>query len=388
MKKFIFSVLMIIVLASVAISPVLASETGPLVPTESQVSAENGQKVNETPKQWFVQLSGAPEADGNSALSVSNEHQNFRNNAKKERVQYKEEYSYNSLWNGFSVSATTAELGKLSRIPGVLAIYPVMVVSVPQTTRSAYDPELYTALTQSGADIAQSELGFTGKGIKVAVMDTGIDYDHPAFGGDGVARSNSPKFPSKRVIKGWDFVGDAFNADDTSLSYNPVLSPDKYPDDCAGHGTHVAGIIGANDATNGLKGVAPDVKFGSYRVFGCEGSTTDAVMLAAMERAYKDGMDVLNMSIGSAFEWPQSPTAVAASRLVKKGMVVVASIGNSGANGLYSAGAPGLGEDVIGVASYDNTHVFLNYFTSNGRNIGYIPMTFSPAIPTTGTGEI
>ena len=65
-------------------------------------------------------------------------------------------------------------------------------------------------------------------------------------------------------------------------------------------------------------------------------------MLAAMERAYADKMQVLNMSIGSAFEWPQSPTAVATSRLVKKGMVVVASIGNSGANGLYSAGAPAL----------------------------------------------
>ena len=65
------------------------------------------------------------------------------------------------------------------------------------------------------------------------------------------------------------------------------------------------------------------------------------------------------MSIGSAFQWPQYPTAVAASRLVKKGMVVVASIGNSGANGLYSAGAPGLGKDVIGVASFDNTHVLL-----------------------------
>jgi minor extracellular serine protease Vpr len=111
-------------------------------------------------------------------------------------------------------------------------------------------------------------------------------------------------------------------------------------------------------------------------------------MLAAMERAYKDGMDVLNMSIGSAFEWPQSPTAVASSRLVKKGMVVVASIGNSGANGLYSAGAPGLGEKVIGVASFDNTHVFLPYFEVNGAKIGYVTMTYSAPVPTSGSGVI
>jgi minor extracellular serine protease Vpr len=220
-------------------------------------------------------------------------------------------------------------------------------------------------------------LGYTGKGIKVAVMDTGIDYDHPDLGGCFG--------PGCRVAKGWDFVGDAYNADDTSPSYNPVPTPDPYPDDCNGHGTHVAGIIGANGT---VTGVAPDVTFGAYRVFGCAGSTTDAIMLAAMERAYKDHMDVLNMSIGSAFEWPQSPTAVAASRLVKKGMVVVASIGNSGANGLYSAGAPGLGENVIGVASFDNTHVFLPYFEVNGAKIGYVTMTFSPAAPTSGTGEI
>ena len=103
--------------------------------------------------------------------------------------------------------------------------------------------------------------------------------------------------------------------------------------------------------------MAPGVKFGAYRVFGCGGSTTDDVMLAAMERAQADGMDVLNMSIGDAFNnWPQSPTARAASALVDAGMVVVASIGNSGADGLYSAGAPGVGDKVIGTASYDNSH--------------------------------
>ncbi len=87
------------------------------------------------------------------------------------------------------------------------------------------------------------------------------------------------------------------------------LSPDLNPDDCGGHGTHVAGIIGANDPDNGLKGVAPEVTFGAYRVFGCAGSTTADIMIEAMERALADGMQVLNMSIGSAYQWPQYPTA-------------------------------------------------------------------------------
>jgi minor extracellular serine protease Vpr len=389
MKAKSFKVFLIVAMLVIAIVPsASAGGGGPVVPLTAPPSAENGEMTNETPHQWFVKLSGAPVADGNTALAVKTEHQNFRDAAKKENIEYKEQYSYDTLWNGFSVSAKTAELGKLSRIKGVIAIYPVTIVSIPETTTSTLDPELYTALAMTGADRAQSELGYTGMGIRVAVMDTGIDYDHQAFGGDGVTRSDSNVFPTSRVTKGWDFVGDAYNADDTSPAYNPIPTPDAYPDDCNGHGTHVAGIIGANDPTNDLKGVAPDVTFGAYRVFGCEGSTTDAIMLAAMERAYKDRMQVLNMSIGSAFEWPQSPTGEAASRLVTKGMVVVASIGNNGANGLYSAGAPGLGEKVIGVASFDNTNVFLPYFTVNGTNIGYITMTFSEPAPLSGGSEI
>jgi subtilisin family serine protease len=99
------------------------------------------------------------------------------------------------------------------------------------------------------------------------------------------------------VAYGYDFVGDAFTGENT-----PV--PDDDPDDCHGHGTHVAGIVGAS---GGIVGVAPDVTFGAYRVFGCTGYTWADIMIAAMEMALADGMDILNMSIGAAFTWPQYP---------------------------------------------------------------------------------
>lgn len=380
------AILAILVLALGVVGPAFANEVGPIEPLFPPPSAETGEMTDETPQLWFVELSSAPSAEGTSRMTLQAEQKAFRTNAKKAGLQYTERYAYDSLFNGFSISIQPSELGKLVRTAGVKNIYPVENIPMPETTIS--DPELFTALNMTGAATAQSELGFTGEGIKVAVMDTGVDVDHPAFGGDGVARNNSLLFPSARIAYGYDFVGDAYNADPAAVSYNPIPTPDNNPDDCAGHGTHVAGIIGANDATNGLKGVAPEVTFGVYRVFGCSGSTDSDIMLAAMERALADGMQVLNMSIGSAFQWPQYPTAVAASRLVNKGMVVVASIGNSGANGLYSAGAPGLGEKVIGVASFDNTNVFLPYLTVNGRNIGYVTMTFSPIPPTSGSGEI
>ncbi len=67
--------------------------------------------------------------------------------------------------------------------PGVKALYPVDTIAMPIPFEEVSTPELFTALAQTGADIAQNELGFTGAGIKVAVMDTGLDYDHPAFSG-------------------------------------------------------------------------------------------------------------------------------------------------------------------------------------------------------------
>jgi minor extracellular serine protease Vpr len=99
---------------------------------------------------------------------------------------------------------------------------------------------------------------------------------------------------------------------------------------------------------------------------------------------------VLNMSIGAAFQWPQYPTALAADRLVRRGMVVVASIGNEGATGLYSVGAPGVGARVIGVASFDNTFQSLNYFTvsPDAAKAGYTVAAASPNPPTSGTQEI
>lgn len=351
----------------------------PLVP--APVADDSAGPVDETPQLWFVELAGPSVAAGGSVAKAKAEKQAFRGNATKAGLSYSERYAFDTLFNGLSIAVSPAQLATLSRIEGVKAIYPVEAIPVPEVEQGIR-PELFTALAQTGADIAQSELGLDGSGIRVAVMDTGIDIDHPDFGGSGV--NGTTPFPTARIVAGWDFVGDAFNADPTSPGFNPVPVPDPNPDDCNGHGTHVAGIVGANGE---VTGVAPGVTFGAYRVFGCEGSTTADIMIAAMERALADGMHVLNMSIGSSFQWPQYPTAQAATRLVNKGMVVVASIGNSGPAGLYAAGAPGVGDKVIGVASFDNTHIRLPYFTvsPDDTRIGYNAATGAPPPPTSGT---
>jgi subtilisin family serine protease len=346
-----------------------------LEPEIAPASVALGDLVDATPSMWFVELSSPPAVEGTKLRTLKNEKAAFRSAARKAGLEFTERYAFDKLWNGLSIKIDPASLSKLARINGVKALYPVVTVSIPETV--AATPDMGTAVAMTGADIAQSDLGYTGKGIKVAVMDTGIDYDHPDLGGcfgDGC-----------RVAYGYDLVGDDFNADDTDPAFNPIPVPDEDPDDCGGHGTHVAGIVGAN---GDVVGVAPEVTLGAYRVFGCEGSTFADIMIEAMEMALADGMDVLNMSIGSTYQWPQYPTAQASDRLVNKGMVVVASIGNSGSTGTYSAGAPGVGKKVIGVASFDNTHSFQPYFEVAGTKIAYNPMSFALPAPTSGTEEM
>lgn len=333
---------------------------------------------------WFVELSNAPTADGTALSTVRKDKTGFRKAATSAGIKYVERRSFDVLFNGISIQANRSEIQRIASLSGVKAVYPVEILAAPDpvSAGSGGVPDLATALSMTGANVAQNSLGLTGDGIKVAVMDTGVDIDHPDFGGSGT--NGTTPFPSARIAYGYDFVGDTFNADASSASYNPTPSPDSRPDDCNGHGTHVAGIVGA-DGT--VTGVAPEVTLGAYRVFGCGGSTTSDIMIAAMERALADGMDVLNMSIGSSFQWPQYPTAQAATRLVNKGVVVVTSIGNAGANGLYSASAPGVGQKVIGTASFDNLVSTQPAFTvtPGGELIGFNRATGAPVAPTSGS---
>jgi len=332
---------------------------------------------NEFTGAWFVELSSPPADEGTDLTTLDREEAAFHSAASDAGVHYTQNRRFRKLWNGLTVSASATEVPKLRALPGVQSVYPVVRVQLQQVEQGpGAVADLVSAIRMTGADIAQSELGLTGRDITVAVMDTGIDYNHPDLGGCfGLGC---------RVTQGYDFVGDDFDPNSIDPALRQPL-PDPDPDDCNGHGTHVSGIIGADGL---LKGVAPAVTFHAYRVFGCVGATTTDIMLAAMEKVLEDGADVLNMSIGSAFAWPQYPTAKAASQLAKHGVVVVASIGNEGSFGLYGTSAPGVGKNVIGVASFDNTQLNVPSFTIAGDtdvSVGYIAAIGAPDPPTDGS---
>ena len=351
-----------------------AAHAQSLEPLEAAQNADPG-TLEDFASAWFVELHGTPLAGGGSLADLAAEKKAFHRAARAAGITYKERYSFDKLWNGLSLQVDDAGLARLTRLAQVKNVYPVVSISMPEL-QAGDNPDLATAIEMTQADIAQDTLGLTGTGVRVAVMDSGIDIDHPDLGGCFG--------PGCRIEVGYDFVGDAYNNTSTSPAYNPVPAPDEYPDDCGGHGTHVAGIVGANGT---VKGVAPGVTFGAYRVFGCAGSTSADIMIAAMERILEDGADVLNISIGSAFQWPQYPTAAAADRLVNQGVVVVASAGNNGDSGLFASGAPSLGEKVISVASVNNAFIRARALTvtPDDKEIPFLQATAAPAAPSTGT---
>ncbi|MGO4956742.1 S8 family serine peptidase [Luteococcus sp. Sow4_B9] len=333
-------------------------------------AAERNEGGKVVANRWLVQVEGVVTAQGGNAGKAQDAQKQVAAAAKRAGVKMKQNRSYTRTFNGMAVTMDTAQAEKLARVPGVKGIYPVIQVDRPVTPGTKTSPSMATAVNLTGAAIVRDDLGHDGEGIKVGVIDSGIDIDHPDFGGNGT--NGSTTFPTARVQYGYDFVGDDYNEEKAGSL--PV--PDAIPDDCGGHGTHVAGIIGADGdpAAKGVTGVAPKVTFGAYRVFGCDGPTSSEVILAAMERAEADGMDVVNMSLGAGMmTWPDYPTAVAADAMADRGTIVVAAAGNDGEDGVFTAGAPSVGSKTIAVASYDNSHVtqWAIRLQANGKLYGY-----------------
>ncbi|WP_431801994.1 S8 family serine peptidase [Microbacterium sp. bgisy203] len=283
-----------------------------------------------------------------------------------------------SAYNGVQASVPADQLDAVASLPGVVAIHPTRTYSIDNAVSVPF----------LGVPQVWQNTGYAGQNVKVAIIDTGIDYTHATFGGPGTteafeaaaASSDQPADPalfgpdSPRVKGGWDFVGDDYNADSSSATYQPIPKPDSNPLDCQGHGSHVAGTTGGSgvlpdgttypgpyDASTPDTqfrigpGVAPQVDLYALRVFGCGGSTDQTV--PAIDWAVENGMDVINMSLGSSFGRGDDPSAVASANAVGAGVVVVASAGNSGGNP-YITGSPGSGDGVISVSAVDSTESF------------------------------
>ncbi|KAH6884600.1 peptidase S8/S53 domain-containing protein [Thelonectria olida] len=300
------------------------------------------------------------------------------------------EFDY-KLFKGVSIQFNDHENAEdlaadMAALPAVKNMWPVKVYGLPdpriewtgpagqkpdaikrratnESSEDTFSPHVMTQVDKLRAE------GITGKGVKVAVIDTGIDYAHPALGGCFG--------PDCLVSFGTDLVGDDYNG------YNEI-HPDADPMDCQGHGSHVAGIIAAQENSMGFTGAAPGVTLGAYRVFGCDGEAGNDVLIAAFNKAFEDGADIITASIGGASGWSEEPWSVAVSRIVEQGVPCTVSAGNSGDVGMFYASTAANGKKVMAIASYDNSQYLsllnISHYTVNGSSnkIAFGSTTASP----------
>jgi subtilisin family serine protease len=313
--------------------------------TEPVVKSENT-TLNEAPKSRAEKIRGEQEHFKKRLTELFNKED--KNKKSKNPIQFEINQTYQTVFNGMAMTIPTNQIKTLLETGVVKRIWKDNVISLPinesinqDTTTGKIVPP---ALPHIGVDKLHNEKIY-GDGIKVGVLDTGIDYNHPDL---------------KDVYKGgYDLVDNDENPMETTpadqiASGEPAISWDGTPY-VTEHGTHVAGTIAANpknDVEYALTGVAPNVDLYAYRVLGPYGSGSDSGVIAGIERAVADGMDVINLSLGNGFNHSLDATSVAINNAALHGVVPVIAAGNAGPN-LGTLGSPGASPLAITVGASD-----------------------------------
>lgn len=276
-----------------------------------------------------------------------------------------------------------------------------------------YERELTDTVPYIGAKAVQ-QLGYNGTRIRVAVLDSGVDYTHSAFGGPGTfaayqaaygtdrtgakATTLDGLFPTAKVIGGYDFVGEGWPVTARTEDPDPIAAPDVptagyCTTDCfGGHGTHVADIVG------GKQGVAPGVRILAVKVCGAYTTSCNGeAMILGLDFASdpngdgrtNDRVDIANVSIGSPYGQPfDDDFATAVDGATKIGMLVVASAGNS-ADKPYITGSPGAAVTALSVAQTAMPKASLPIMQIQGSTPRpAIAQTWSPALTAPITGQV
>jgi subtilisin len=181
----------------------------------------------------------------------------------------------------------------------------------------------------------------TGRGVKVAIIDTGIDNNHPDLSVSG----------------GASFVPGVGSWDDDQ-----------------GHGTHCAGIAGARNNAAGIVGVAPECSLYAVKVLNAQGSGQLSWILAGMNWCLANGIDVASMSLGSDVSQPDAPCTVAyqraAERLINAGCIVIAAAGNAGREPNHWVGRPARCPGFMAVAAVDRNRQRASFSSFGPPSLG------------------
>lgn len=298
-------------------------------------------------------------------------------------------YEYTTVFNGLSVEADYADLEAIQDLPGVKDAY---VSQVYQLIEPVNETKLADSVPAIGGNISQ-ETGYTGKGMVVAILDTGLDTSHEAFRN----AVNGPKFSKQDIAKKLESdslrVG---NVNVTSIYQSDKIpfAYDYYGNDTNvsggnSHGTHVAGIVGANKGQ--VTGVAPDAQLMIMKIFGDDGSGAyDSDIIAALEDAVVLGADAVNMSLGMTAgfsEAASTKTREVYQRVKNAGISLMCAAGNEYSSSYKSAGgtdlplasnpdngavaSPSTYGAALSVASMNNMKATAPYLLVGDRKIRY-----------------
>lgn len=277
--------------------------------------------------------------------------------------------------NGVAMRMDSASAAMFARLPGVKAVHRLRSVRPANATSVPFigAPALWDYLT----------LDLTGRGVTIGIVDTGVDYLHPNFGGPGAAAHagndttvlGDAPFPTAKVAGGYDFAGEDYDVSDPERA---IPQPDPDPMDLNGHGTHVAGSAAGygvllNGSTNTAPyaanmnfgamligpGAAPRATIYALKIFGRGGDSQ--LLIPALEWAVdpngdgdpSDRLDVVNLSLGSNFGAGDSPEAVAADNAAMAGCIVVAAAGNA-RDAYFVLAHPGSAPHAISVAASED----------------------------------
>ncbi|MER6167580.1 S8 family peptidase [Streptomyces violaceorubidus] len=223
------------------------------------------------------------------------------------------------FWDAVTGGATGAGGGEGARSGAGFAASGVRKVWLDGTLRAALD----RSVPQIGAPAAWAA-GYDGTGTKVAVLDSGVDADHPDLAGQVVAEQNFSDSPD---------------------------GEDRY-----GHGTHVASIVAGTGAESGgrYKGVAPGAKILDAKILNDRGAAEESTVLAGMEWAVSQGADVVNLSVGATDTPGTDPVEEAIDRLsADTGTLFVVAAGNDGP-GEGTVNTPGSAPAALTVGAVDD----------------------------------
>ena len=317
---------------------------------------------------------------------------------RQEQVEYG--YSYTALFNGFSVRTARKNLEAIRNTKGVTCAFVAGSYALP-TTQQADTQALQVALASSH---------FTGKGMTIAVLDTGLDTAHPAFA-NAPADAKFTKDYISGVLQAADLNAEVLmpgvTADDVYLSAKipfafdyagkdaQVAPGSKWDAENLEHGTHVAGIA-AGYAVDGegavtFSGVAPDAQVIPMKVFDDSGAgAATTTILAALEDAYRLGVDAVNLSLGSYGGFTVDEDALindVYNKLDDAGIMVITAAGNETSSSYmnsYGTDAPLTGDPDnsvvaapsvypanLSIASVEGQEVYANYVLLGDEKITY-----------------